>query len=87
MIKVRSERCDQCLFGPNKIIDDEAKADVIEKCIKAEVWFVCHKSTQVGEMICCKGYWDIYKNDVVSLRVAQMYGQYEFTKENDERVS
>lgn len=84
MIKVRFERCDQCLFGANKVVSEERKQELIEQCIKAEGWFVCHKSTQVGEHICCRGYWDIYKSDVISLRVAQMFNGYEFGKENDE---
>lgn len=55
---VMARRCDQCLFGPNKIVSDERKADVLEACEKHDLHFVCHKATMVGQDVCCRGFYE-----------------------------
>ncbi len=56
--EVVAERCNECLFGPNKIVDDERRRDVLNTCKEKHVHFVCHKFTQLPENrdVCCHGF-------------------------------
>ena len=61
-----SRRCDQCLFGNNKIVSEEAKADVLATAHHNGGFFVCHKASIGGmEGGCCKGYFDKTEDGVV----------------------
>lgn len=60
--RVMSRRCDQCLFGKNKIVSDERKAEVLEQAEGA--FFQCHKATGEIEGGCCKGYFDLTETGI-----------------------
>lgn len=63
MFKVCSSKCNECLFGPNKIVDNERKQEIIETCIENNSFFVCHKfgiegdEVTIGEEVCCRGFY------------------------------
>lgn len=58
MFKVLKERCDQCLYGPNKIVSNERRAEIIREITRKDAHFICHKATMVGKEACCRGDWD-----------------------------
>lgn len=50
-----SKKCDQCLFGPNKIVSNDRKAELIRQIHAQGNNFLCHKGTINGEDIVCAG--------------------------------
>lgn len=56
--KVMENRCDQCLYGPNKIVSNKRRAEIINEITRRDNHFVCHKATLAGENIACRGDWD-----------------------------
>lgn len=57
-LKVMSEACNQCLFGPNKIVSDERKEAVLAECDRTDTYFICHKSSirDPNERAACAGF-------------------------------
>lgn len=54
-MKVMKKQCDQCLFGPNKIVTAARKKEIISQIIRDGNNFLCHKGTIEGEEIVCAG--------------------------------
>lgn len=54
MFKVMEERCKECLFGPNKIVSNDRRSEIIREITRKDSYFNCHKSTGVA----CRGDWD-----------------------------
>lgn len=74
--KVQRKKCDQCLFTDARIVSESRMKDVVQDCLDKDTFFVCHK-TQVHalkESVCCRGYWDEYKNQFNLGRIAQRLG-------------
>lgn len=71
--KVCRKPCKQCLFSKNRIVTGAVAQDIIDDCLANDGWFECHKGTIRGDNICCRGFWDRYRNDVLPLRLVQMY--------------
>ena len=75
--KVCSSRCDECLFSPNKIVDNERKQEIIETCITNNSFFVCHKfgiegdEGTIGEEVCCRGFYESYGHHINLIRIMQ----------------
>jgi hypothetical protein len=78
VFKVADKRCDQCLMGPNKIVSDERKQDLLEDILTTQTHFVCHKATINGEDVCCRGFYDAYHKEVSKLRIFKRIGLIEF---------
>lgn len=55
---VMTERCDQCLFGPNKIVSNESRAHILRELTRKDNHFICHKASIAGEEVACRGDWD-----------------------------
>lgn len=58
MFKVMKERCDQCLFGPDKIVSNGRRAEILRKINREDGRFICHKASIAGQEIYCRGDWD-----------------------------
>ena len=58
MFKVMKERCDQCLYGPDKIVSDKRRAQILRSLKQRDNHFICHKATIAGQDVCCRGDWD-----------------------------
>lgn len=56
--KVMAERCDQCLYGANKIVSNERRTEIIRKITREDGHFICHKASIAKCEIACKGDWD-----------------------------
>lgn len=58
MFKVMEERCDECLFGKNKIVSNARRSTILREIERKDSHFICHKATLAGESIACRGDWD-----------------------------
>ena len=56
--KVMEDRCDQCLFGPHKIVSNRHRAEILREITRKDSHFICHKATIAGQNIACRGDWD-----------------------------
>lgn len=74
MMKVAEQRCNQCLFGPNKIVSERRKREVLRQCERQDAHFVCHKSDD----ICCRGFYDTHTSNLI--RIMQRLNGIEFVK-------
>jgi hypothetical protein len=54
MFKVMKQRCDQCLYGKNKIVSNQRRAEIIREITRKDCHFICHKTDDV----CCRGDFD-----------------------------
>lgn len=70
-MKIQPEKCNECLFGKDKIVSKERAADVIAGCLKKDTYFVCHKATIKNKDVCCRGFWDAFKDRFNLGRIAQ----------------
>lgn len=73
-MKVQSKPCNQCLFTKNRIVSKERATSIVKDSLKKDTFFVCHKSSIEGDghgEVCCKTYWDRYKNQFNLGRIAQ----------------
>jgi hypothetical protein len=69
---VQKEKCDQCLFTKNRIVTAKRMKAIIKDCQVKDTFFICHKGTQIGsDDLCCRGFWDHYKNQFNLGRIAQ----------------
>ena len=50
-MKIVKGMCDQCLFSPNKIVDEERKKQILDGCKAEQTHFNCHKERE-GEVVC-----------------------------------
>jgi hypothetical protein len=72
--RVMHKCCQQCLFGPEKLVSDERKADILAQCERQEkTFFVCHEGSSQGKLICCRAFFERYKDQLLLLRLVQLY--------------
>jgi hypothetical protein len=75
LFKVQKKQCNQCLFGPNKIVSDARRRQIIKDCVEEDTYFNCHKGTIKGiDSLCCRGFWDAFKDRFNLGRVIQRLG-------------
>lgn len=55
---VMAERCDECLFGPDKIVSNKRRADLLREIRRQDSYFVCHKASSAGVRAACRGDWE-----------------------------
>lgn len=60
-LAVAHRRCDQCLFGPNKIVSDARRDQVLAECAAEDRYFVCHKASQRGDEVVCAGFVESFR--------------------------
>lgn len=56
--EVMAERCDQCLYGPDKIVSNTRRSEIIREIARKDNHFICHKASMVGRDVACRGDWD-----------------------------
>ena len=56
--EVMAERCDQCLYGPNRIVSKARFNDILADIERKDCHFICHKATIQNRDVCCRGDWD-----------------------------
>ena len=57
-LKVMRERCGECLYGPDKIVSNARRSQIIREITRADSRFICHKASIAGQEIACRGDWD-----------------------------
>lgn len=79
LIWVLNRKCTTCLFRPGNKMDLNAGvvADIVKDCIKEDRVIPCHRTLN-GPRSICRGLWDLHRNDIYSLRLAQAMGVIEF---------
>lgn len=55
---VLSERCAECLYGPNKIVSNERRSEILREINRKDCAFICHKASIAGVEACCAGDWE-----------------------------
>lgn len=55
--ELMSEKCDQCLLSPQRIVSGARTAQILKDCRRRDVSFICHK-TPAGREIICRGHFD-----------------------------
>lgn len=50
-----SHRCDQCLTTRNRIVSGERAAQIVRECRARGIHFQCHKGSEVGANLHCRG--------------------------------
>ena len=73
MFKICETRCEQCLFGDQRIVTKERMAEIIKDCRKADSHFICHKHNDVM----CRGYYETQPVPQM-LRIAERLRMVEF---------
>lgn len=58
MFEVCENKCDQCLFTPNRVVGATRVKQILQDCAKRDTHFACHKGTIAGKDLCCKGFYD-----------------------------
>ncbi len=74
--KVMDRRCDQCLYGDNKIVSDARRKQLLRDTVGQDNHFLCHKATIVGEDVCCRGDFDAHGGGHLG-RIAGRFGMIE----------
>lgn len=75
MFKITQERCDQCLFSPDKIVSDKRRKQVLNECRREDRHFICHKATLAGgQDVCCAGFHEAFPHIGNLHRIATRMG-------------
>jgi hypothetical protein len=80
--KVMSERCNQCLYGSDKIVSNDRRKELLRELDGRDNYFICHKSTIAGGKVCCRGDFDQRGGGKLG-RIAQWLGVVEFVNDSD----
>lgn len=78
--KVMAERCNQCLYGADKIVSDRRRKEILREIDRRDSHFICHKATIAGQNIACRGDWDQRTCGQIG-RMAGRIGMIEFVDE------
>lgn len=81
MFKVCAKQCDQCLFGPNRIVSGNRAAQIVKDTTRQDRHFICHKATIKGEDVACRGWYERFSSNLS--RIAQRLNAVQFVKLED----
>lgn len=70
-MKVSDKCCGQCLFSKNKIVSDRRKESLLKEIVQTQSYFVCHKSSQSGGDVCCRGFYEKLGEHSQMIRIAE----------------
>lgn len=54
-----SKRCSQCLTTRNRIVSGARAAQLVKSCREDRTHFMCHKGSEAGIVVHCRGVHDI----------------------------
>jgi RecB family endonuclease NucS len=52
---VLAERCDQCLYGKDKLVSNERRKEIVQGLRSDDGYFICHKASMTGRAAACAG--------------------------------
>lgn len=67
MFKVAKEQCNECLFGPNKIVSDTRKRQLLADIRRRDSHFICHKASLRDEDVCCAGFYATQTSNLIRI--------------------
>lgn len=72
-MNIQKAKCDQCLFTKNMVVKNNTRrTEIIKSALNNDTYFICHKSSIASNGdVCCRGFWDKFKNDFNLGRIAQ----------------
>jgi hypothetical protein len=84
-MKVQKKCCNKCLFSKNHVVSGEQRRQqIIRDALANDTFFVCHKSSIQSDDghgdVCCRAYWDQFKNEFQLGRIVQRLGGPEFVE-------
>ncbi len=82
MFKIMAERCNECLYGTNKIVSDSRRKEIIRKLDKTDDYFICHKATIAHQKVACRGDWE-QRDCGKAGRMATVFNMVEFVPETE----
>lgn len=82
MLNVLSKRCNQCLYGPDKIVSDARRKQLLSDIDRDDSHFICHKASIAGVEAACHGDWEQRGCGQLG-RIAEHYNCVRFVDEAD----
>jgi len=82
LLEVMAERCDQCLYGPNKIVSNARRREILLTIERENCYFICHKASIVDRQCACRGDWDWRGCGQIG-RIAERLNAVKFVKQAD----
>lgn len=73
--------CQNCLLTKGRIVPPERAKEIVEGCKKDQSYFICHNS----EDICCRKFFDGFKNDIQVLQICERYNIVQFIPQANDR--
>jgi len=71
-------KCSTCIFRPGNLmhLQDGRKESMAAEAVADQSVIPCHKTIygQAEQPAVCRGYWDVHKNDVQGLQIAERLG-------------
>ena len=87
-LKICAQRCDQCLFSPNRIVSTARMRQILADCERDDEAFECHKHTtrrmdgeDTGGVVVCRGFYDRDPRATTLLRLGAALGLTTFVDE------
>jgi hypothetical protein len=75
MFKVQRKLCATCIYRPESPLDlAKLEADVADRY----GGFRCHRICHHSKDVCCRGFWEVHKDEFPMGRIAQRLGMVEF---------
>jgi len=68
--EVMAKRCGECLYGKSKIVADDRKEELLAACSQKGIHFTCHKASNAGWDVSCRGFHDANPKATASGRMA-----------------
>ena len=81
-MEIMAERCNECLYGPDKIVSNSRRAKILRKLKREDGYFICHKATIAGLKYACRGDWDQRRCGQMG-RIADRLGLIKFVNEQE----
>lgn len=80
-LHVCKNKCDQCLFSPNRIVSKERMQEILDDCAKNNSQFLCHKFQikHPKSKVICRGFYE--EKDSVAMQFAKRYNIQTFEHE------
>lgn len=72
-LHVQARKCDTCIYRPGNLMHlEEGRKDRMQaEAVAAEGVIPCHKTLGTGREAICRGYFDVVKNEVQGLQLAE----------------
>ena len=70
VLRIMARRCNECLYSRNKIVSDRERDHVLKVCELTETHFICHKASNAGHDVMCRGHWERTKYSTLRNRLA-----------------